>query len=403
MRSNSTFVCVCVFVCVFVLVPAFAVLGLPGCGGGSGDATPGGSANFQAAILVIGQPDFTSMTSDHGSPPAAANGFSNPNGVAVNGSFTLIADWANSRILGFTGTVQANDPTGDFVIGQPDFVTSTSSTDNDRLDSPRAVVLDGPRMIVADAGNNRVLIWSSVPQAGEGADFVLGQADFYAKTSGSGPQGMDRPNGACVAGGKLFVSDTMNNRVLVWNGVPTANTVPADYALGQPDLVSNADATTATGLRFPTDLWSDGTRLAVCDAGHARVLIWNTLPTTNGAAADVVVGQPDFVTAAKGSGPDGFSSVGGVTSDGSRLFVSDGNLSRILVFAPFPTVNGAAATAVLGQSDFSHTESNDDNQDGIDDGSPSARTFYGPARTVIFGGRLYVPDIMNNRVLVFDL
>jgi hypothetical protein len=389
------------------LTTAAFVLGLwvlAGCGGGSGgDVPPGAPFTFRAATLVIGQPDFTSMDSDHGSPPAAANGLSNPRDIAVSGSFTLVADESNSRILGFVGAVQTNDPTADFVVGQSDFAGESPSVDNDRLAFPSSVELDGPRVVVADSNNHRVLVWSAVPQAGEGADVVLGQPDFLSSTAGSGPQGMHSPNAVCVAGGRLFVADSQNHRVLVWNAIPAASSLPADYALGQPDLTSNADSATASGMRLPGALWSDGTRLVVCDRGHARVLIWNTLPTTSGAPADVVVGQPDFVTAVKGSGPDGFSSISGVASDGSRLFVSDGNLSRILVFSPFPAANGAAAVAVLGQSDFQHTEMNDDDQDGFADGAPSARTLAAPAKMAIFAGRLYVADFFNHRVLGFDL
>ena len=39
-------------------------------------------------------------------------------------------------------------------------------------------------------------------------------------------------------GVRLFVTDLGFNRVLVWNSIPTSNTAPADFALGQPDLAS---------------------------------------------------------------------------------------------------------------------------------------------------------------------
>ena len=34
--------------------------------------------------------------------------------------------------------------------------------------------------------------------------------------------------------------------------------------------------------------------IAVADTDNNRVLIWSTIPTSNGVPADVVVGQPDF-------------------------------------------------------------------------------------------------------------
>ena len=73
-----------------ILVLGIVLVAL-GCGGGSGDEGGDGPTSFPSASLVIGQPDFTSSAADHGSPPAAANGFSNPNGLAVNGSHLLVA------------------------------------------------------------------------------------------------------------------------------------------------------------------------------------------------------------------------------------------------------------------------------------------------------------------------
>ena len=46
-------------------------------------------------------------------------------------------------------------------------------------------------------------------------------------------------------------------------------------------------------MDFPRFALSDGTRLFVADGGNDRVLIYNTIPTQNAAAADVILGQPD--------------------------------------------------------------------------------------------------------------
>ena len=99
-----------------------------------------------------------------------------------------------------------------------------------------------------------------------------------------------------VAKGRLFVSDGNNNRIMIWNKIPKSNGANAQVVVvGQPDFTSSAPATSKTGLDEPEGLWSDGTRLVVADFFNNRVLIWNSIPTTNGVAADVVVGQPDFL------------------------------------------------------------------------------------------------------------
>src|SRR5258706_13875812 len=68
----------------------------------------------------------------------------------------------------------------------------------------------------------------------------------------------------------------------------------ADVVLGQVDFSTTDIAPTQKGLRTPTSVASDGRIVAVSDTDNNRVLIWNRIPTSNGVLADVVVGQPDF-------------------------------------------------------------------------------------------------------------
>ncbi len=46
-------------------------------------------------------------------------------------------------------------------------------------------------------------------------------------------------------------------------------------------------------LAFPRFALSDGKRLYVADSGNDRVLVYETIPTQNAPAADVILGQPD--------------------------------------------------------------------------------------------------------------
>ncbi len=175
------------------------------------------------------------------------------------------------------------------------------------------------------------------------------------------------PRGVFLAGGHLFVADTGQNRVFIWNELPTAEQREADVVLGQPekeDTERNAGGkVSASSLMYPSGLWSDGRRLIVCDAWNHRLLIWNELPTRNGQPADVVIGQPDFAhnepnVAGIGAPPTARSLHWpyGVESDGKRLFVADTGNRRVLVFDKIPTNSYAEADAVLGQVDFSQRE-----------------------------------------------
>lgn len=201
-----------------------------------------------------------------------------------------------------------------------------------------------------------------------------------------------------MAGGKLFVSDRNNNRIMIWNKIPTTNGANADVVVGQADFTSSNFATTQTGLASPEGVWSDGKKLVVADSGNHRVLIWNTVPTSNDKAADVVVGQADFTS--NDQPPPVAQSLRdpfGVTSDGASLFVADSGNNRVLVYTPFPTANHPAASIVLGQADFTS---------GAADGGdvmPSAKTFSLPFGLSIIGKQLFVSDDSNSRVLIFNL
>ncbi len=174
------------------------------------------------------------------------------------------------------------------------------------MNQPTAVASDGTHLVVADTLNNRVLIWNSIPTAmNQPPDVVVGQPSFTTRAfPGDTPTStsLRGPQGVWIQNGELFIADTMNDRVLIYNSIPTANGAAADIVLGQPNMttwvqVNIADQNTnaaANNMLTPVSVTSDGTRLFVTDLGYNRILIWNTLPTTNQQPADVEIGQPDM-------------------------------------------------------------------------------------------------------------
>jgi hypothetical protein len=95
------------------------------------------------------------------------------------------------------------------------------------------------------------------------------------------------------------------------------------------------------------------------------VLIWHTFPTAHGQPADVVLGQPDFLSvqpnvAGIGAvpGPDTLNWPYGVFSDGTRLWIADTGNRRVLVYHQIPHTSFAPADAVIGKTDF-HTRDYD--------------------------------------------
>ena len=192
----------------------------------------------------------------------------------------------------------------------PDYPVPTGQTygspTSSNLRGASGVASDGTILAVADTDNNRVLIWTSIPTSIDApANIVLGQASFTQNTALPPTSSSVRgPQGVWIQNGKLFVADTANNRVLIWNSIPTSNNQAADLVLGQQNFTTaNAPAqrinpnTAANQLYNPSSVSSDGTHLFVADTGFNRVLIWNGIPSAMDQPADVVVGQPLMSTA----------------------------------------------------------------------------------------------------------
>ena len=290
---------------------------------------------------------------------------------------------------------------GNFVLGQPDFTSAASGLSATTFLFPGSVHSDGTRLAVVDNYNARVLIWNTIPSTTQvPADVVIGQPDFVTNNPACNDSSFFGVERAIIAGGKLIVANTSFDRVLIWNSIPTTNGEPADVVLGQnsfTNCIANDDdqdgaddgVPTARTLASPTGVWSDGTRLVVADKSNNRVLIWNSFPTTNFTPADLVIGQPDFVAATAGTDAQTFSTARQVFSNGNQLFVADGGNHRVLVFDSFPSVNAQAADSVLGQSTFADDTANDDDQDGVQDVNPTARTLSAPFDMFAFGDKLY--------------
>lgn len=80
----------------------------------------------------------------------------------------------------------------------------------------------GVQLAVIDMSNNRVLIWSTFPTSNnQAADIVLGQADFISNDANRGNACPDAatlsaPTGVLFNEEKLIITDTQNNRVLIY-------------------------------------------------------------------------------------------------------------------------------------------------------------------------------------------
>ena len=146
-------------------------------------------------------------------------------GMESVGNSLLVLD--TNRVLIYSTSGISNHPTPTAVIGQPGKTTVAANQGGlsaSTLSFATTMVVSGGKIIVTDRSNNRVLIWNSVPTTdGQAADVVLGQANGTTNATGTGLDGMNAPTSAAVINGKLVVTDRGNKRVLVWNSIPTAS------------------------------------------------------------------------------------------------------------------------------------------------------------------------------------
>src|SRR5208282_3850236 len=140
------------------------------------------------------------------------------------------------------------------------------------------------------------------------------------------------------------VADTSNNRVLEYD-TPLAPNITADVVLGQPDFLHNQpNFPDQSSLNNPSAVTIDAsgmpftpTHLYVADESNSRVLGWNDVTAfTNGAPADLVIGQPDPYSIACNSGGTSGSSLcnpSGVAVDAvGNLYVADAGNNRVLEY-----------------------------------------------------------------------
>ncbi len=225
--------------------------------------------------------------------------------------------------VGSSYNIASGVTSGTFHTGQKaDMMLSGFGFDNTGgpliFNHPGNVATDGTRLLLADRNNNRVLIWNSLPTGNSAPDIVLGQENFYSNYPGTDMNKMNWPIGVSVYGGKVLVTDTYNNRVLIWNSFPTTNGQAADMEL-------------KTGMNWPWAVWTNGTKLVITSTGDSSIQIWNSFPTSD-RVADIYIGLPNEIGTPRA-----------IASDGSNLVIGDHNAFQAeqgtFFWKTFPTQN----------------------------------------------------------------
>ncbi len=442
--------------------PLNAGIGESGAGDALADMVFGQSNSFTTKLCA----DGTAGGDVSGTGPDSLCG---PTGVITDASGNLyVADTNNNRILEYntplnpsSGLAGAGDTIADNVFGQNGSFTTGGANDGagggdvaglgpDSLSDPQGLVTDGAgNLYVADAGNSRLLEFNTPLNSGSGesgagdavADLVFGQAGSFTTALCNGSDtgllagfGIVVDAGALCspasvaldAPGNLYATDSDNGRLLVYNtplnaasGESGAGDTIADRELGQTDLEHNMDnfgGPAALELANPAStnvlaanpaIDADG-HLYVADTANSRVLGWTSASAfADGAAAALVIGQPDFFSFVcdaglaggdvNGVGPDSLCEPSGVAVDSAgNLYVADADDNRVLEFAqPFSSgmTAGQSAQKVFGQGGSFTTVVSGGGVDGLNRPSGVA---------VDPEGDVFVADTDNSRVLEYD-
>ncbi|GAB4417035.1 MAG: hypothetical protein OHK0039_26920 [Bacteroidia bacterium] len=179
----------------------------------------------------------------------AGNPLLAPRGVFLHDRTLLVADTGQNRVFIWRdfepGQLHA---AAACVLGQAQVGdtgrNAGAQASAQTLHYPSGLWTDGEKLAVADAWNHRVLLWHCFPtHTGQPADVVVGQPDF---------------------------------------------------AHAAPNVAGIGAAPTARSLHWPYGVWSDGQRLWIADTGNRRVLVFDRWPDRNGAAADGLIGKAAF-------------------------------------------------------------------------------------------------------------
>lgn len=290
-----------------------------------------GQENFEVNDLII---------------PATNTSLNQPTGLAIFEKHLIITDRGNNRIAfldisnippnkSFSNIVEnITAPTGITTANDRLYIASSNSNQiqvwnnvplivNSEFDQALEQDLKTPLFIhgyedsflAVDSGNNRILIWNSIPTS---------NIDFFDTEISNN---LSSPSDAIYFNKQYLVVDTENNRVIIYN-----IDLQPKIVIGQKSFLTNGADISETNLNSPRSIAIDKRgRLYISDTNNHRVLIWNSIPNTNGKAADIIIGAEDFYssTASVGMSELNFPS-GLLIDDEQNLWIADTGNHRIV-------------------------------------------------------------------------
>jgi len=367
-----------------LMLAVITISALVGCGGGGGG---GGVTGMQMGGSIQGIPLSLNRAVTTLAGTAAASGSTDGTGEAARFNLPggITTDGTNLYVAdSFNNTIRkVVIATGvvTTLAGSPGSSGSTDGTgEAARFDHPFGITTDGTNLYVADTGNDTI---RKVVIATGVVTTLAGTAGSSGSTDGTGAAArFFDPFGITTDGTNLYVTDDSNctiRKVVIDTGVVTT---VAGTVLSR----GSTDGTGAAArFNLPGGITTDGTNLYVADTGNdtiRKVVIATGVVTT-------VAG-----TAGSSGSTDGTGSAArflypyGITTDGTNLYVADsGNYTIRKVVIATGVVTTVAGTA---------------GSEGSTDGIGAEARFFLPYGITTDGANLFVADTFNHSIRVID-
>ncbi len=246
------------------------------------------TSDNEPADIVLGQSDFHANESNRGTSEAAADRFHWPYGVAFYDGMLFVADSENRRVLIWRELPTRNGQPADLVLGQHSFHCRDENAGADpsamSMRWPHGIAVWQGNLCVSDAGNNRVMIWSGIPEeSGEDCKFVLGQSsadlvDHNQSLYWPRANTLNMPYGVAAVGNWLVTADTASSRLIGWHIDDLKTNAAARALTGQVNFHEKGDnrwqPPQADSLCWPYGVTTFGETVVVADSGNNRVSLW---------------------------------------------------------------------------------------------------------------------------------
>jgi thiol-disulfide isomerase/thioredoxin len=254
------------------------------------------------------------------------------------------------------------------------------------------------RLFISDTYHNRIVVTSLDGK-------LIGLIGSGATGSRDGPLAQatfDHPQGIALRGDHLYVADTENHmirKVDLKEGV--VETIAGTGKQRRAQEVRSSSRLKSMQLASPWDLLIHGERLYIAMAGTHQIWTMDLNekrigPFAGNATEDIVDG-PLLSRAAFAPGSSSFAQPSGLATDGEWLFVADseGSSIRAVPFDATKRVLTVLGTARLAKDRLFTF--------GDRDGSIRTALLQHPLGVAYRDGRLFVADTYNNKIKVIDV